>query len=172
DPAHGRLDLAGSALITGALGLLVVVLIESSSLGWRNPRIVTLLLASAALFVWFVHVERRAAAPIVPFDLFRAWDFAGANELTLFLYGALGALFFFLPLNLIQLQGKSPTEAGAAALPMILLMFGLSRWSGGLVAKHGAKRPLVFGPTIAGIGYVLFAAPGIGGSYWLTVFPA
>jgi MFS family permease len=92
--------------------------------------------------------------------------------LTLFLYAALGIFFFLFPLNLIQVQGYSTTATGAAAFPFILLMFFLSRWSGGLVRRYGPRAPLVIGPLIAAAGFVLFAVPSVGTSYWKSFSPA
>ena len=109
---------------------------------------------------------------MVPLDLFRSPTFAGANLLTLFLYGALGGALFFLPLNLVQIQGYSATAAGAALLPFVLILFVLSRWAGGLVDRYGVRLPLTVGPSIAAVGFALFALPGAAGSYWLTIFPA
>ena len=75
-------------------------------------------------------------------------------------------------MNLIQVHGYTPTAAGAALLPFVLIIFVLSRWAGGLVHGYGAKVPLVIGPIIVAIGLVLCVLPGVNGSYWSTFFPA
>jgi MFS family permease len=108
---------------------------------------------------------------MLPLTLFRSRTFAGTNLLTFLLYAALGGTLFFLPLNLIQVQRYPPTSAGGALLPFILIMSFLSRWSGGLVARYGPKLPLIVGPVITAVGYLLFLLPGIGGNYWTNFFP-
>jgi len=166
----GRLDWLGAIVIALGLGALVWGLIESARLGFAHPAIVATLVAGLILIVTFVFLERRRPHPMVPLELFRSRTFTGANLLTLLLYSALGGTLFFLPLNLIQVQHYSPTAAGAALLPFILIMFLLSRWAGGLVQKYGAKIPLIVGPAVAAIGFASFILPGVDGSYWKTFF--
>jgi MFS family permease len=146
-------------------------LIESSQVGFNNLSVIMALAAGVLVLMLFLFVESCLSHPMLPLTLFRSRTFAGTNLLTFLLYAALGGTLFFLPLNLIQVQGYSPTSAGAVLLPFILIMSLLSRWSGGLVSRYGPRIPLVVGPLITAVGYLLFLLPGIGGSYWTNFFP-
>jgi len=171
EEGSNRLDWWGALLATLGLGFLIYGLIESSRRGFDHTVIFAIVSGIITLAI-FLYVERHVSEPMLPLELFRSKNFCGANLLTLFLYAALGGAFFFLPLNLIQVQHYSATAAGASFIPMILLMFFFSRWAGGLVQRYGSRLPLMIGPLIVGVAFVLFAIPEINKNYWTSFFPA
>ncbi len=169
-PAQARsVDWTGALLGTLGLSALTYSLME-----WDNDHILARLvgIAGIAVLTAFLLVERRAKEPMMSIELFRSRTFSGANILTFFLYAALSGTLFYLPLNLIQIQGYTPTQAGMAMLPLVLTLFLLSRWAGGLIARYGPRLPLTMGPLITACGYGLLAIPGVGGPYWKTYLPA
>ncbi len=171
--ASHHLDWPGALLVTLGLGGVTYALIEWPARARHSGH----LEAAAAVFgvvalAGFIAVEHWSRVPMVSLKLFRSRNFAGANLLTLFLYASLGGLMFFFPMDLIQIQHYTATEAGAAFLPFVAIMFGLSRWAGGLVARYGSRIPLTIGPLVAACGIALFAMVPQGGSYVATFFPA
>jgi EmrB/QacA subfamily drug resistance transporter len=165
------LDWPGAVLVTLGLAAVAFALIEAGARGWRDPAVLGAAAAGIVLIYAFVRVEAASAAAMVPLALFRQRTFTGVNLLTLLLYAGLGGAFFFLPFALIRLHGYAAAAAGAAFLPFPLIMTALSRWSGGLIDRFGARKPLIVGPAIAAAGFALFARAGLDGSYWSDVFP-
>jgi EmrB/QacA subfamily drug resistance transporter len=170
DPdAPPGIDWRGALLAFSGLGLLVYGLIASATRGWGDAVVLASLALGAALLVAFVLAERASRSPMMPLELFRSRVFSGINLLTFLLYGALGGAFFFLPFLLIQARGFSATAAGLAYLPFTLVLGLLSRWSGGLLDRFGARGPLIVGPAItaSGLGWLSLAA----GPFWTILLP-
>jgi EmrB/QacA subfamily drug resistance transporter len=126
DDADAPLDWRGGLLATVALAALTYGLTAASQRGWGDAFVIASFAATALALTAFLWWEARAAAPMLPLGLFQSPLFAGANLLTLLLYFALSGAFFFLPFNLIHVQGYSATLAGAAFLPSTLIMGSLS----------------------------------------------
>jgi EmrB/QacA subfamily drug resistance transporter len=164
-----RLDATGAALATAGLGLLSYGLI---ALGEGNRAHGIAAIAAAVPVGWlFIRAEARAEEPMMPLDLFRNRSFAGANLLTVLLYAALSASLFLLPFLLIEQHGYSATAAGAAFLPFSIIMGLGSRQSGGLVGRFGPRLPLIVGPVLTGVGFMLLGLSGENQSYWFGFLP-
>ena len=172
DELTGGLDWLGAVLATIGLGALVFGLIETPARGMGDTLVLASLLGGTAALAAFVLREAQARSPMMPLGLFASRTFGGANLLTFLLYAALGGGLYYLPFNLIQVQGYTATGAAAALVPMFVLLFLFSRSTGGIVVRFGTKLPLIIGPSIAAVGFTAFSLPGIGGSYWTTFFPA
>lgn len=166
-----ELDWWGALLATGGLALVTFGLLESQAAAFGAARVWGPIAAGIGVLGAFLWVEHRSEHPMMPLGLFRSSTFSGANTLTLFLYMALGGALFFLPFNLIQVQGFSATQAGLALLPVIGSITVLSRWAGGLIERVGARLPLMVGPSLTAVGFALLAIPGAGASYWTGFFP-
>ncbi|MCM3870467.1 MAG: MFS transporter [Pyrinomonadaceae bacterium] len=167
----GSIDWLGALLATLGLAGLTYGLIESSRLSFFEPLVIFAIVGALVSLVGFAFLEGRVKSPMLPLKLFRSRNFTAANLLTLLLYFSLSGFFFFLTLNFIQVQGFSATAAGAAMLPFILIMFSLSRWSGGLIERFGPRLPLSVGPLVAAAGFLLFVLPGTQSSYWSGFLP-
>jgi EmrB/QacA subfamily drug resistance transporter len=171
ESSERRIDLAGASLATLGLGLIVYGLIAMNA-GRVSLQALGIVGAGLVVIVLFVLVERRSPDPMVRCDLFASRSFSAANVYTFALYMALGGSMYFVPFVLINVHHYTPTAAGAALLPFVLILVAASRWSGGLVARIGPRTPLLAGAIVAGIGFIAYALPGSGGSYWTTFFPA
>ncbi|MCP3716641.1 MULTISPECIES: MFS transporter [unclassified Paraburkholderia] len=170
--APGQLDWPGALAAAGGLASLTFGLTQASARGFQHPVVLVAIGAGALVLAAFVMIEARSANPMMPLDVFRSRDFTGANLVTLLLYFGLGGAFFFLPFTLIRAHGFTATEAGAALLPVPVIIGLLSRFTGGLTSRFGPRALLTVGPGVAGLGFTLLALPFVRGSYWTGFFPA
>ncbi|MBQ0865978.1 DHA2 family efflux MFS transporter permease subunit [Streptomyces sp. RK75] len=177
DPAAtGRLDVGGAVLATAGLAGTTYALIEGprgESPGWLTA---TALVVGLVAMAGFARTERRSADPMLPPGVFTARQFLSANAVTFVVYAALGGVFFLLVVFLQTSLGYSPLNAGAASLPVTLLMLALSSRAGALAQRIGPRVPLTVGPLLLAAGMLLMLRIQVGegsvGAYASSVLPA
>jgi EmrB/QacA subfamily drug resistance transporter len=171
DPmASGRIDLTGAVLTALGLAGTTYALIEAPGQGASAAVLSTGiagLLALVAFFAW----ERRAPNPMLPLEIFSSRQFSAANAVTFVVYAALSGFFFLLVAFLQISMGYSPIEAGAASLPVTLLMLVLSARAGAMAQRIGARIPLTVGPLIIAAGLLMLTGVGPGDSYLTALLP-
>ncbi|MDR5825241.1 MFS transporter [Caballeronia sp. LZ043] len=170
--APSTLDWPGAVSAAAGLAALTYGLTEAPAHGFGAARVLGMIGTGVLLLAVFLVIEARSRDPMIPLDIFHSRDFTGANVVTLLLYFGLGGVLFFLPFTLIRAYGFNAAQAGAALLPMPLIIGLLSRFTGGLTGRHGARALLTVGPGIAGIGFVMLALRVAPASYWLGFLPA
>ena len=171
DPG-ARLDLTGAALCALGLAGITFGLIEQPVRGWSDPLILGSLLGGAALLAAFVVYERHASHPMLPLALFKRRNFAAGNVETFAMYGGLSVVFFLLVLFLQGVAGYSALKAGAASVPVTLVMFVLAARFGRLADRHGPRWFMGGGPLVCAVGLVLMLRLDADVDYWTELLPA
>jgi EmrB/QacA subfamily drug resistance transporter len=172
-PEESRLDLPGVALAAIGLASLTWGLTFASAKGGMGWGAQAAIAAGIVVLYLFVSNERRRGdKAMLPISLFASRSFTGLNLLTLFLYGALGALLVLVPFVLIQVSGYSAVGAGAALFPLPVVIAIGSPLMGRLAGKIGPRWPLTIGPLVVAGGFLLGMRIGASGSYWITTLPA
>lgn len=165
--AAGRFDLAGAFLAVSTLGALTWLLIS----GAESPGPVNVVMVAVAVggAVAFGIVERRARYPLVPFSLFTSRVFSAANLMTFLVYGALGAMTFFLVLQLQTSSGFSPLASGLATLPITVILLLLSARMAVVAKRIGPRLPMSVGPLVCAAGTLVLSEVGPGTGWGLVI---
>jgi EmrB/QacA subfamily drug resistance transporter len=167
DPdAPPRFDVLGSALAAVALAGVTYALIQ-----WGDPLAVPAAVAGLAAGIGFVAVEARSAHPMMPLELFASRNFSAANLMTLLVYAALGAVSFFVVLQLQTVSGYSALAAGMSMLPITLALLFLASRAGALSTRVGPRIPMTVGPLVMAAGSVMLLAVDDETTYWVDVLP-
>jgi EmrB/QacA subfamily drug resistance transporter len=166
DPTHERLDLPG--LATSALGLfsLTYGLIEANSYGWGSARIIGAFVVAAVAFVVFVLLERHQRAPMLDLTLFENRTYVGANLTTLFVALAMFGVFFFVSLYMQNILHYTAVEAGAAFLPMTLLIIVVAPVAGKISDRFGSRGLMTAGMLLLSGQLLYFSQLGTDTTFW------
>ncbi len=172
DPHSARRpDVAGGLAASVGLGGLVFALIEGPARGWSSGLVVSAAVIGGVFLFAFLLIEARRDDPMMPFSIFRSRQFSAANATTLLVYGALGAAMFLLVLQLQKNLHYSALEAGAALIPLTLLLLALSPTAGRVAQRLGPRGPMTVGPIVAAAGIGLMAGIERGGGYVADLLP-
>jgi EmrB/QacA subfamily drug resistance transporter len=166
DETHERLDLPG--LATSGLGLfaLTYALIEANTYGWTSTRIVGSFVVAAIALVVFVVLERHQRAPMLQLELFRNRTYTGANLAMLLVSLSMFGVFFFVSLFMQNVLGYSAVQAGAAFLPMTILIILVAPIAGRTADRVGSRGLMTVGMTLIAIQLLLFSRLSVDSSYW------
>ncbi|MGN6586650.1 MAG: MFS transporter [Solirubrobacterales bacterium] len=168
---HRRPDWIGSALISLGLAAITYALVEAGGRGMGDGRVAASAAVGCLLLVAFLVAERRVSDPMLPLTIFRSRQFSGANAATLANYIAIGAMFFFLSLQLQDVLGYTALAAGAASLPATLIMLAFSAQAGRLGQRIGPRAPMTVGPIVLGVGLLLLSGIESGDTYLGSILP-
>ncbi len=166
DDTHVSLDLPG--LATSALGLFALTygLIEANAFGWTSARIVGSFVVAAVSLTAFVVIERRRRAPMLDLTLFRSGTYAGANVAMLLVALSMFGVFFFVSLYMQNVLGYSAVQAGAAFLPMTVMIILLAPVAGKLSDRHGSRWLMTGGMVLLGVQLLYLSRLGAGADFW------
>jgi EmrB/QacA subfamily drug resistance transporter len=171
DDTHESLDLPG--LGTSALGLFALTygLIEGNTYGWSSGRIVGSFVVAVVSLATFLVIERRRRAPMLDLTLFRSGTYAGANLAMLLVALAMFGVFFFVSLYMQNVLGYSAVQAGAAFLPMTLVVILVAPIAGKLSDRHGSRWLMSIGMVLLAAQLLYFSQLGSDAGFW-NLFPA
>jgi EmrB/QacA subfamily drug resistance transporter len=169
DPGARRLDLPGAALVSSGLFCLTFALVETNHTAWSSPEVAGLLGASAALLAAFLLHESRRRDPMLPLGFFRRRVFSVANGTYALLYAGFASALFYVTLYFQNVKGWSALETGLSWMTMNGPFLSVSPFAGRLQSRFGARRIVVVGTFLGGLGVLGFALLGPGSSFALAV---
>jgi EmrB/QacA subfamily drug resistance transporter len=166
DETHVSLDLPG--LGSSALGLFALTygLIEANAYGWTSARIVGSFVVAAVALASFVQIERRRRSPMLDLTLFRSGTYAGANVAMLLVALAMFGIFFFVSLYMQNVLGYSAVQAGAAFLPMTVLIILVAPFAGKASDKYGSRWLMTIGMVLLGVQLLYLSQMGADATFW------
>jgi EmrB/QacA subfamily drug resistance transporter len=166
DETHERLDIPG--LLSSGIGLFALTygLIEANNYGWGSARIVGAFVVAAVALVVFVLLERHRRAPMLDLTLFRNRTYVGANLAMLLVALAMFGVFFFVSLYMQNVLGYSAVQAGAAFLPMTVLIIVIAPLSGRLSDRWGSRWLMAGGMVLLAIQLTYFSQLPTDATFW------